>query len=600
MESFFTVVCELVKFGGDAVGLENAEIWMNVAEGIWGRTEARSPGSLRGFLAEVAGLSIRKAAELAGKVVGRMLGGEPALVQEQAAAYLTLLPSQIRRSLRRPSDPRGATIPPFLKLQRASDLLALLPTRLPRFAAGDRPLPGIDLVLVELLGVGGFGEVWKARNPLLPSAAPVALKFCLDPQASKWLRHEAAVLDRVMRHGAHPGIVQLRHTCLSVDPPCLEYEFVAGGDLAGLVLEWRSASPPPSADDVARVMRRLAEIVGHAHAQSPPIVHRDLKPANILVQPAPDGSMRLRVADFGIGGIAARPAGGSTRGKSAASMEVTSLRGSHTPLYASPQQARGEAPATQDDVHALGVVWYQFLTGQLDAPAPSGMRWLKRLAEQGVPEGQIALLAACVEPEARDRPATAGEIAVRLGDLLQRSREAEMRDAQRVAEEIEVEVCGDEPLARGRHTETQQRAHAKRIRLLVDELLEAHLALRHARRLRAFRGLVLAAACCGGCFVGSVLAIILANQPVRSETQGIASLLLGLVVFGACVLFGFFSKLHRVQRGEQWVERLVGTLVSDYPREVRAWGGARILDRVETVEDLLRDLKNGRSRSVHG
>jgi serine/threonine protein kinase len=104
-----------------------------------------------------------------------------------------------------------------------------------------------------------------------------------------------------------------------------------------------------------------------------------VKPANILVQPAPDGSMHLRVADFGIGGIAARPGGGSTRGKSAAPMERTSLRGSHTPLYASPQQARGEAPATQDDVHALGVVWYQFLTGQLDAPAPSGYSGPRKL-----------------------------------------------------------------------------------------------------------------------------------------------------------------------------------------------------------------------------
>ncbi len=558
------------------------------------------PGSLRGVLAEVAGLSMRKAAELAGKVAGRLLGGEPALVQEQAAAYLTLLPSQVRRSLRRPSDPRGATIPPFLKLQRASDLLAFLPTRLPRFAAGDRPLPGIDLVLVELLGVGGFGEVWKARNPLLPSAAPVALKFCLDPQASRWLRHEAAVLDRVMRHGAHPGIVQLRHTYLSVDPPCLEYEFVAGGDLAGLILEWRAASPPPSADDVARVVRRLAGIVGHAHAQSPPIVHRDLKPANILVQPAPDGSMLLRVADFGIGGIVARPAGGSTRGRSAAPMEGTSLRGSHTPLYASPQQVRGEAPATQDDVHALGVVWYQFLTGHLDAPAPSGMQWPKRLAEQGVPEGQIALLAACVEPEPRDRPATADQMADRLGDLLKRSHVAERREAELVAEEIEVEVCEDEPPSRGRPAESRQRAHAKRIRLLVDELLEAHLSLRSARRLRAFRGLVLVVACCGGCFMGTVLAIILDSQHAKSVTQSLVSLLAGLVAFGLCVLFGLFSKLHQVQHGEQWVERLVNTLTSDYPREVRAWGGATILDRVETVEDLLRDLKNGRSRSVHG
>src|SRR5437763_1952449 len=83
-----------------------------------------------------------------------------------------------------------------------------------------------DLELVELLGVGGFGEVWKARNPFLSSAEPVALKFCLDPAAASTLRHEAGVLDRVMRRGRHPDIVQLRHTYLSAEPPCLEYELV--------------------------------------------------------------------------------------------------------------------------------------------------------------------------------------------------------------------------------------------------------------------------------------------------------------------------------------------------------------------------------------
>jgi eukaryotic-like serine/threonine-protein kinase len=80
---------------------------------------------------------------------------------------------------------------------------------------------------------GGFGEVWKARHAHFDSFDPVALKFCTDPVArQRLLRHEAKVLDRVMRQGRHPGIVRLEATYLSADPPCLQYEYVKGATWA--------------------------------------------------------------------------------------------------------------------------------------------------------------------------------------------------------------------------------------------------------------------------------------------------------------------------------------------------------------------------------
>src|SRR5262249_58043838 len=78
-------------------------------------------------------------------------------------------------------------------------------------------------------------------------------------------------------------------------------------------------------------------------------------------------------------------------------------RGACTPLYASPQQLRGMPADPRDDIHALGVIWYQLLTGELGSGAPSGRLWASRLLERGLSDPAVDLLAACVEPRADDR-----------------------------------------------------------------------------------------------------------------------------------------------------------------------------------------------------
>jgi hypothetical protein len=357
--------------GGGIAGDIAVEVLPDIAQDVWNWwKKERTPEQQRAELQALAQAPPAEVRQAVAEAVAEVAGDAPAEVQVHLSRYLSEVPSAVRRSLRGPADPTGATGPWFPALEGPDDVLSLLPERLPRFQPGDRPLPGIDWELVELLGAGGFGEVWKARNPHFDGVPPVALKFCLDPAAKdRLLRHEAAVLNQIMRQGKHPGIVTLQHTYLSADPPCLEYEYVAGGDLSGLIREWHR---PPGAPDLgeraARLMLELTRVVSFAHRLSPPIVHRDLKPANILVSCGADGAPRPRVADFGIGGVAAgqmiaRSRGGTSQG----GFLITALRGAHTPLYASPQQMRGSAPDVRDDVHALGVIWYQLMTGNLVA-----------------------------------------------------------------------------------------------------------------------------------------------------------------------------------------------------------------------------------------
>jgi serine/threonine protein kinase len=346
--------------------------------------------------------------------------GQPPEIELAVADYLVTIPSLVRQSFKRPADALGLTVPLSLALDRPEDLLPFLPSRLPRFRPGDCPSGVGDWELVELLGVGGFGEVWKARHRFFDGIAPVALKFCLDAAArDRLLKYEASVLNQVMRHGRHPGIVPLLDAYLGADPPCLKYEYVEGGDLSGLVREWQAAPLAERWLKATEVVARLAAVVGVAHRLSPPIVHRDLKPANVLVQREAHNGFALRVTDFGIGSVAALPAiresvqGTTTRG----GVLATALRGAHTPLYASPQQMRGEAPDVRDDVHALGVIWYQMLTGDLSSGAPTGL-WAEELEDGGVSRDMIRLLGACVAAKAERRPIDAAALAEQVGALL--------------------------------------------------------------------------------------------------------------------------------------------------------------------------------------
>ena len=290
-----------------------------------------------------------------------------------------------------------------------------------RFRPGDRPIRGADWELECLLGKGGFGEVWKAHNPDLPGLQPVALKFCLelDDRSRGLLRHEADMVLRAQQQIRSDGIVPLVHAYLNNNPPCLEYPYVEGGTLVRLLDECRQSAGSFTPAQVQRIIQRISEVVSPAHRATPKLIHRDLKPSNILAERKADGKVVLRVMDFGIG-VGRRPASPRERSRSSSSLEgnlSSALTGAYSPLYASPQQMRGDKPDPRDDVYALGVIWYQLLTSDLTSPAPTGRKWIDELRHRGMSGTAIDVLSSCFERDPADRPDDAGMVAQQLQAL---------------------------------------------------------------------------------------------------------------------------------------------------------------------------------------
>jgi hypothetical protein len=195
--------------------------------------------------------------------------------------------------------------------------------------------PGIRLagryVLLERLGDGGHAEVWAADDEV--ADARVALKFmhlrsCTADEAMVVLRHEAQMAQRL----AHPGVLRVGEPQRDGWTVFLPMEYAGGGDAAQLRgASWRRLLP---------MLLQVAQVLEHAHSRG--VVHRDIKPGNVLF----DGAGNVRVTDFG---TASRT--GSTVAMSAGS-----------PFFASPQQLRGDAATTADDVYGLGALAYDLLT----------------------------------------------------------------------------------------------------------------------------------------------------------------------------------------------------------------------------------------------
>ncbi|MFO0881379.1 MAG: protein kinase [Gemmataceae bacterium] len=386
----------------------------DVAEGAYRKYRQRcAEAQQRAEILQLAQISIDEARSLAAQAVQQVVPPEsPPEESSRLALYLSAVPDAVRQSLKRPEDPTGATVPPAFVLHSGDDVVKLLPQRPPRFQPGD-DLPGKPGWVVErLLGVGGFGEVWFARHGRMTSLSG-AVKFCLG-ESARSLVHEAGLIDRVMQMGRHPNLVPLVDVHLDGPTPWIMFEFVAGGNLTDWIHRLAGQPAEKRVSQVLAALRQLTSAVALFHGLTPPIVHRDLKPSNVLLDRA---SKALRITDFGIGGLAAQDTlRNESRGHTTSGGRLQSyLRGSHTPLYASPQQRTGADADPRDDVHALGVIAYQMLTGHLTQGA--GPDFAEDLREAGAEESLIELLGRCVAQKPDRRPKDARELSERLASL---------------------------------------------------------------------------------------------------------------------------------------------------------------------------------------
>ena len=212
--------------------------------------------------------------------------------------------------------------------------------------------------VVSLIGAGGMGEVWRARDTRLQRE--VALKilpelFAADADRLLRFQREAQALAALN----HPHIAQIYGYEEAGGVRALAMELVEGEDLSERIA--RGAIPP---DEALPIARQVAEALEAAHEKG--IVHRDLKPANVKL--AASGS--VKVLDFGIAKAVAGDVTGSLPTSTPTVMPTVTSAGTAaglilgTAAYMSPEQARGKPVDRRTDVWSFGALLYEMLTGR--------------------------------------------------------------------------------------------------------------------------------------------------------------------------------------------------------------------------------------------
>jgi hypothetical protein len=236
----------------------------------------------------------------------------------------------------------------------------------------DVPPPTVGgLELVEEIGSGGMGRVWRARDPRLQR--DVAVKFLDAPPGAEETRERLRREARALASLDHPGIVRVLDIGEDDEQAWLVMELVEGRPLSDLV--------PLPGERAAAVALQVAEALAYAHARG--IVHRDVKPSNVLV----DAQGRARLLDFGIARRTDVADGITRQGLVAGS-----------PPYMAPEAFAGGPPDPRVDVYALGAV-------------------LREMLGDARPPGLDALVRRAMDADPARRPADGAALAAELRAL---------------------------------------------------------------------------------------------------------------------------------------------------------------------------------------
>jgi tRNA A-37 threonylcarbamoyl transferase component Bud32 len=242
--------------------------------------------------------------------------------------------------------------------------------------------------ILEKLGAGGMGEIYKARDTRLNRLVAIkalAATSSGDPERQRRFLHEAQAASSLN----HPNIITIHDIVSHGGQDLLVMEFVAGRTLAEAI--------PPGGLSVPETLRyavQIADALQAAHAAG--IIHRDLKPANVMVT----GSGLVKILDFGLAKLTHRlaesDADGATQTMGSMSLTVEgSILG--TVNYMSPEQAQGKRVDARCDIFSFGLVLYEMVTGRKAFSGDSAISTLSAiLRDDPTPIGQIV---AGVPPE---------------------------------------------------------------------------------------------------------------------------------------------------------------------------------------------------------
>lgn len=276
-------------------------------------------------------------------------------------------------------------------------------------------------VLVQLIGRGGFGNVYRATHKL--AKTELAIKVIKDD-----LRDNEKAVRQFLKETRALMSIQSMHvvTVHDVDRDAagrifIVMELLRGRDLEDHVrLEYSSTGRMPWAS-VGRIVLEVCDALECAHEKG--IVHRDLKPGNVMMVKGRGGRLMAKVVDFGIASLA-----------QSENMDLTTMdavpRVIGTPSFMSPEQAKGQPVDSRADLYSLGAMIYRLVCGckPFDAKTDQGMLIAhviekprpirERCPELEVPQEFDALVMQLMAKTPEERPARVEDVAARLREIL--------------------------------------------------------------------------------------------------------------------------------------------------------------------------------------